>query len=99
MVLKARVAYSRGIFIEALKDGRRKPEGLANAEMLEVVARLDALGPPERCVVEIDPRWRDLSILECNRGDDARVKAGIGLARTIAFDVVEGVEHSVAVQH
>ena len=60
--------------------------------MLEIVARLDALGPAERSIVVIDPGFHGGAVFERDGGPGARVQAGLRIAGAVAFELVEGAE-------
>src|SRR5205809_5771499 len=67
--------------------------------MLEVVAGRDPLSAAERRVVEIYPRAGHAAVVERHRNLGPRVEAGVGLAGTVALDLIESRQHGLLVEH
>src|SRR5207245_11343576 len=68
-------------------------------QMLKIVPRLDPLRASERRVVEVRPGGGDVTVLERHRRLDARIEAGIRLAWTKPFELIERFEYRLDVEH
>src|SRR5688572_28173753 len=65
---------------------------LSRLEVFEIVARLDALGAPQRGVIEARPGIDERRVVHLHWRALAGVEARFGLARAVAFELVEGVQ-------
>src|SRR5262245_16057972 len=65
----------------------------AYAEVFEIIARFDPLGPSERRVVEIRGRVDGQTIFHGDRCHSAGVEARLGLARPVPFHLVQRAQH------
>ena len=52
---------------------------LFGLQVLAVIAGFNALGPPQRGIVEVDPSGRHSPVVERDEGFSARVETGVGL--------------------
>src|SRR5687767_5201549 len=78
---------------------RLRRRELARFDMFQIVTRSNAVRPPERRVVEVDPGFRLDAVGKRHPAARTRVQAAVRIVGPIPLDVIQRRHHGVAVGH